>query len=180
MDANSGVKETLDGSDGMFVLGEHEKYISLKSLQLAAKQYPKMRVETVPNANHFLHQDNPKGTNELLWNFIGPASNYPVERFNWIFLHIFIQTVPNKLLNLMCIKIKSHHWSSVTDFFALFLINFFFSSVNYEFQTFFATYSQNYQIFDHFAAGYFIVYVSHLKSIWFFWNAVGFIFFNRE
>lgn len=79
MDTKDKVKDTLDGSDGMFVLGENEEYISLKSLKMAAKRYPKLRVETIPNANHFLQQDHPKDTNELLWNFIGAANNYSVE-----------------------------------------------------------------------------------------------------
>lgn len=72
-------QETLDGSDGMYVLGEGEKYISLDSLALTAKQYPKIRVETVPKATHFLQQDAPKATNDLIRNFLGSASNLSVQ-----------------------------------------------------------------------------------------------------
>lgn len=63
----------------MYVLGEGEKYISLDSLAMTAKTYPKIRVETVPNATHFLQQDAPKATNALLRDFIGPATGFSVE-----------------------------------------------------------------------------------------------------
>lgn len=65
----------------MFVLGEFEKYISKQSLKAMAETYPKLRVEVVPGAAHFLQQDTPKETNDLLWNFLGSASKYPVEPF---------------------------------------------------------------------------------------------------
>lgn len=71
----------LDGSNGMFVLGEFEKYISKHSLTAMAETYPKLRVEVVPGASHFLQQDTPKETNDLLWDFLGPASKYQVETF---------------------------------------------------------------------------------------------------
>lgn len=58
----------------MFVLGEFEKYISLESLALTAEEYPKIRVESVKGANHFLQQHAPKQTNDLLRDFLGSAA----------------------------------------------------------------------------------------------------------
>lgn len=71
----------LDGSNGMFVLGEFERYMSKKSLSEMAEKYPKIRVEVVPGASHFLQQDAPKATNDLLRDFLGSAANYPIESF---------------------------------------------------------------------------------------------------
>lgn len=71
----------LDGSDGMYVLGQYEKYISAGSLDLTAKSYPKIRVEVIAGANHFLQQHAPKATNDLIWDFLGSADNYPVQTF---------------------------------------------------------------------------------------------------
>lgn len=65
----------------MFVLGENEKYISAKSLELTRKEYPKMRVEVVPNAAHFLQHQAATATNNLIRDFLGPASNFPIETF---------------------------------------------------------------------------------------------------
>lgn len=72
-------KQSDDGSDGMFILGQKDAYISHANIILMAKQYPKLRVEVIPGANHFVHQDAPEVTNELLRDFFGPASNYTVE-----------------------------------------------------------------------------------------------------
>lgn len=71
----------MDGSDGMYVLGQQENYISAASLDLTAKEYPKIRVEVVAGANHFLQQHAPKATNDLIRNFLGPAENYTVQAF---------------------------------------------------------------------------------------------------
>lgn len=72
--------DSLDGTDGMYVLGEFEKYISKHSLDLAAQVYPKIRVAVVSGANHFLQQHNPKATNDLLREFFGTAAqDCPVE-----------------------------------------------------------------------------------------------------
>lgn len=65
----------------MFVLGEGDKFISPKSLKLAAKIYPKMRIEVVANANHFLQHHAAKATNDLIRDFLGPASDFTVEAF---------------------------------------------------------------------------------------------------
>lgn len=70
----------LDGTDGMYVLGEHEKYISMESLALTAKEYPKIRVEIVPDANHFLQEHKPNAVNELLRDFFeSAAKDCPIE-----------------------------------------------------------------------------------------------------
>lgn len=66
----------------MFVLGEFEKYISKASLGLTAEEYPKIRVEMVPGANHFVQQHAPIATNDLLREFFGSAASHcPVEPF---------------------------------------------------------------------------------------------------
>lgn len=64
----------------MFVLGEHDKFISPKSLKLASKIYPKMRIEVVANANHFLQHHAAKATNDLIRDFLGPATDFTVEK----------------------------------------------------------------------------------------------------
>lgn len=71
----------IDGSNGMFVLGEGDKYISRKSLKLASKIYPKMRIETVAKANHFLQHHSAEATNNLIRDFLGPASDFTIQTF---------------------------------------------------------------------------------------------------
>lgn len=69
----------ITGSDGMFILGQRDIAISQKSCVVIAKKYPKIRVEIMPNAIHFLHQDAPKAVNNLIREFLGPTSKYSVE-----------------------------------------------------------------------------------------------------
>lgn len=69
----------LDGSDGMYVLGEHERYISMESLAITAKEYPKIRVEVVKDANHFVQQHQPHVVNNLIRDFIGSPKDCPTE-----------------------------------------------------------------------------------------------------
>lgn len=68
-----------DGSNGMFVLGEYDKYISSKSLTMCAKEYPKMRVEVISKTSHFVQHQAPTATNDLIRDFLGPASNFPIQ-----------------------------------------------------------------------------------------------------
>lgn len=68
------INDGLDGNSGMFILGGKDPYISQLSLNATAKQYPKMRVKVIPNAGHFLHQDEPTITNNLIRDFLGRAS----------------------------------------------------------------------------------------------------------
>lgn len=68
-----------DGKDGMFILGDKELYVSPIAITRMSNEYPKLRVEVIPGANHFVHQDAPKQTNALLRDFFGSASNYKVE-----------------------------------------------------------------------------------------------------
>lgn len=82
IDTRKSEQDTMDGTDGMFMLGDGEKYISQKSLALTLKEYPKIRVEMVPNANHFVQHHNPTATNELMRNFLGPVTNYSVENYS--------------------------------------------------------------------------------------------------
>ncbi|XP_037042909.1 epoxide hydrolase 4-like [Bradysia coprophila] len=60
----------LDGTDGMFILGGKDPYVSQDSLNATTKQYPKMCVKGIPNAGHFLHQDEPEITNNLIRDFL--------------------------------------------------------------------------------------------------------------
>lgn len=71
----------LDGSNGMYVLGEFEKYISFETLDLTRSEYPKIRIEVVPGANHFLQHHTPQAVNDLLRDFLGSAAHdCPTER----------------------------------------------------------------------------------------------------
>ncbi|XP_031616516.1 epoxide hydrolase 4-like [Contarinia nasturtii] len=71
--------DELDGTDGMFVLGEYERYISMDAIALTAKRYPKIRVEIVKDANHFLQQHQSHAVNELLREFLGSPADCSVE-----------------------------------------------------------------------------------------------------
>ncbi|XP_031628443.1 epoxide hydrolase 3-like [Contarinia nasturtii] len=68
-----------DGSKGMFILGQRDPYISHAAIIMMANKYQKLRVEVIPDANHFVHQDASNATNKLIRDFLGPASNYEVE-----------------------------------------------------------------------------------------------------
>lgn len=68
-----------DGADGMFVLGQLDRYISHSSCILLSKLYPKLRVEVVPNVNHFMQQNDPVSVNALMKDFLGAPSDYAVE-----------------------------------------------------------------------------------------------------
>lgn len=79
--AGGNPQRKIDGSNGMFVLGERDKYISSKSLKLATKIYPKMRVEVIPKASHFLQHHAATATNNLIRDFLGPATDFTVQTF---------------------------------------------------------------------------------------------------
>lgn len=68
-----------DGDGGLFIMGQRDKYISQASCILMADFYPKLQVEVVPNANHFVQQDAPHQVNKLMKDFLGDASGYAVE-----------------------------------------------------------------------------------------------------
>lgn len=72
-------EQNNDGFDGMFILGQNDAFISHACCIVMANEYPKLRIEVIPGANHFVHQDAPEATNALLHNFLGPALNYTVE-----------------------------------------------------------------------------------------------------
>ncbi|XP_037037292.1 epoxide hydrolase 4-like [Bradysia coprophila] len=67
-----GDNDDLDGKNGMYILGGKDPYISQLSLNATAKEYPKMRVTVIPNAGHFLQQDESEITNNLIREFLGP------------------------------------------------------------------------------------------------------------
>lgn len=60
-----------DGENGMFVMGQLDKYISQESVILMSQYYPKLRVEVALNANHFLQQDAPQAVNDIIRDFLG-------------------------------------------------------------------------------------------------------------
>lgn len=68
-----------EGADGLFVLGQLDRYISHSSCILMSNLYPKLRVEVVPNVNHFLQQNDPVSVNALMKDFLGKATQYSVE-----------------------------------------------------------------------------------------------------
>lgn len=69
-----------DGSNllcnGMFIMGQRDKYISHAACIVMANEYPQLRVEVIPKANHFVHQNAPDTINALIRSFLGPVSNY--------------------------------------------------------------------------------------------------------
>lgn len=73
------VRIANDGSNGMFMLGQKDRYISHACCITLAKLYPELRVEVVPNVNHFLQQNDPVSVNALMKDFLGPSSNYALE-----------------------------------------------------------------------------------------------------
>lgn len=79
--ASGNTQRKIDGSNGMFVLGAGDKYISPTSLKLATKIYPKMRVEVIPKASHFLQHHAATATNKLIRDFLGPATDFKIQSF---------------------------------------------------------------------------------------------------
>lgn len=55
---------------GLFLLGQHEKYISLETGPLSEELYPNLRYRVVPNANHFAQQNTPSTVNSLMRQFL--------------------------------------------------------------------------------------------------------------
>lgn len=63
-------RNQIDGSDGMFIMGQLESNISHAACIVMSNDYPKLRVEVIQNANHFVHQDAPLTTNALIREFL--------------------------------------------------------------------------------------------------------------
>lgn len=59
-----------DYSPGLFILGENDLYISKSSGSHLQRQFQNLRFETVVGANHFVQQDAPEKTNELMREFL--------------------------------------------------------------------------------------------------------------
>lgn len=55
---------------GLFILGEKDLYISQESGAMLKKQFENLRFETVQGANHFVQQDAPEQTNQLIREFL--------------------------------------------------------------------------------------------------------------
>lgn len=55
---------------GMFILGERDAYIAASTGPILKKRFENLRFEVVPGANHFVQQDAPEKTNQLLWEFL--------------------------------------------------------------------------------------------------------------
>lgn len=71
-----------DGSDGMYILGQSDRYVSHASVIVMANEYPKMKIEVIPNANHFVHQDKPEQINSLIRTFLGTVPDYVAENLS--------------------------------------------------------------------------------------------------
>lgn len=69
-----------DGSDGLFILGQRDTYVSHAACIVMATEYPKLEIEVIPNANHFVHQDAPEQINSLIRTFLGSPLNYAIEK----------------------------------------------------------------------------------------------------
>lgn len=76
----STVKLPKEGSDGIFLLGQKDRFISQASCVTLSKLFPKLRVEIVPNVNHFLQQNAPVSVNRTMKEFLGNPSKYSVEQ----------------------------------------------------------------------------------------------------
>lgn len=70
-----------DGENGMFLMGQTDRYISQSCSLILQKIYPKLSVEMVPHTNHFVQQNDPITVNKLMKDFLGDASNFIVEPF---------------------------------------------------------------------------------------------------
>jgi len=66
-----GFQVTLDPCPpGLYLVGEHDKYISHESGQKLQKFYKGLDFRVIPGSNHFLQQDKPKEVNEMIRNFL--------------------------------------------------------------------------------------------------------------
>lgn len=57
-------------------MGQRDKYISHAACIVMANEYPQLRIEVIPNANHFVHQNASVTANALIRSFLGPVSKY--------------------------------------------------------------------------------------------------------
>lgn len=60
------VQRPKNFSKGIYILGEHEKYISRKSGKLMAQEYENLEFKIVENAGHFVHTDAPEVLNSIV------------------------------------------------------------------------------------------------------------------
>lgn len=56
--------------DTLFLRGDRSEYISLNDESLIKMQFPKAEIETVTNAGHWLHAENPKEFFQFVTNFM--------------------------------------------------------------------------------------------------------------
>ena len=58
--------------DTLFLKGDRSEYISIQDENLIKLQFPNAKIETIPNAGHWLHAENPiaffDSVNEFLWS----------------------------------------------------------------------------------------------------------------
>lgn len=66
----------------MFILGQYDRYVSHACCIILANQYKKLKIEVLPNVNHFVQQNNPLKINALIADFLGKSTNYLVEFTN--------------------------------------------------------------------------------------------------
>lgn len=63
----------------MFVLGQLDRYVSHATCIILANTYPNLKVEMLPNVNHFVQQNSPLKTNALIREFLGDSASYATE-----------------------------------------------------------------------------------------------------
>lgn len=61
-------------TQALFIAGEHSNYISAESKQTIAHLFPESRIETVPNAGHWLHAEQPARFVEKVKSFLLASS----------------------------------------------------------------------------------------------------------
>lgn len=55
---------------GLFLFGSDDKYIVRDSVQMTAAVVPNLTTKLVENVGHFIHQEIPNETNEIMRSFL--------------------------------------------------------------------------------------------------------------
>lgn len=66
----------VDGTNGMFIYGHYDEYISKDIIHELEKAYPKLRIEVIASGNHFVQQNSPKEVNKLLRDFLATKCDH--------------------------------------------------------------------------------------------------------
>ena len=63
-------EENLFKKDTLFIRGGNSRYILDADLDQIQKHFPQATLETIPNAGHWLHAENPKMFFEIVQQFL--------------------------------------------------------------------------------------------------------------